>query len=109
MELEEAEGLTGSTGQGLEELDSLIASPEHFCGEPNGKDCPHPRMQSPVVDAVYLGERVLLHHCFLPCPPEKVQPVELASGDPGGHHCKGNVCMERADDKQPVLSLRVPL
>lgn len=31
--LEEAEGLTGSTRQGLEGLDSLAATPEHVCGE----------------------------------------------------------------------------
>lgn len=50
-----------------------------------------------------------LRHCFLPCPPERTQHVELASGNPGGHHCKGNAHMERVHDKQPLLALRVPL
>lgn len=48
--LEKAEGLTGRAWKDWAR--SLTASPEHVCGELSAKDCPHPRVQSLVADAL---------------------------------------------------------
>lgn len=96
--LEKAEGLTGRAWKDWAR--SLTASPEHVCGELSAKDCPHPRVQSLVADALEEGYYFIVS--FL----AYLRRFNMWNWPQGGDIAAEG--MERVDEKLP-LSLRAPL